>query len=63
MKTQKLGGPGCEVVVDFMKLNLRNKKQFRNEEWLVLGIMERSGLTGGRCRAYIIPNLKIQTVA
>ena len=60
---KKLGGPGSEVVVDFMKLHLRNKNTNKNDEWLVLGFMEREGLAGGRCRAYIIPSIKVQTVA
>ena len=63
IQKQKLGGPGREVVVDFMKLHLRNKKSTRQDEWLILGMMERDNMAGGRCRAYIVPNIKIQTVA
>jgi len=63
IRQKKLGGPAKEVVVDFMKLPLRNKKTQKNEEWLVLGFMEREGVRGGRCRAFIVPNLKIQTIA
>lgn len=56
---QKLGGPGKEIVVDFMKLHLRNKATNKNDEWLVLGFMERDEEAGGRCRAYIVPSIKI----
>jgi hypothetical protein len=46
-----------------MKLNLRDKKHNKNTEWLVLGFMEREGESGGRCRGYIVPNVKMQTIA
>jgi hypothetical protein len=65
IRQQKLGGPGREVVVDYMKLHLRNKKTNKNDEWLVVGFMERENsiTTGGRCRGYIVPNIKVQTIA
>jgi transposase-like protein len=47
-----------EVLLDFMKLPIRNKKG-RSEEWLVLGFIERMS---GRCRGYLIPNIKQQTI-
>lgn len=46
-------------MVDFLKLHLRNKKG-TSEEWLVLGFIERKS---GRCRAYLVPNIKVQTIA
>eukprot|EP00347_Sterkiella_histriomuscorum_P015781 403355705 len=55
---KKFGGPKKEVLVDFLKLHLRNK-QGRSEEWLVLGFIER---ISGRCRGYMIPNIKQQTI-
>lgn len=60
-----MGGPGREVVVDYMKLHLRNKKTNKNDEWLIVGFMERENsiTSGGRCRGYIVPNIKIQTIA
>lgn len=59
-----MGGPGIEVVVDFMKLFIRDNKAGRNVEWLVLGFMERNkSIIGGRCRAYVVPNIKMQTIA
>ena len=45
-------------MIDFLKLHLRNKKG-RSEEWLVLGFIERNS---NRCRGYIIPNIKVQTI-
>lgn len=54
VRSKKFGGPKKEVLVDFLKLNLRNKKG-RAEEWLVLGFIER---ISGRCRGYMIPNIK-----
>jgi hypothetical protein len=38
---------------------LRNKKG-KSDEWLVLGFIERHS---GRCRGYLIPNIKVQTIA
>lgn len=43
-----------EVLVDFLKLPIRNKKG-RSEEWLILGFIERHS---NRCRGYIVPNIK-----
>jgi hypothetical protein len=43
-----------EVMVDFLKLPIRNKKG-RSEEWLVLGFIERHS---NRCRGYLVPNIK-----
>lgn len=60
LEKAKLGGPGKEVVVDYTKLNMRDKKEQRSIEWLILGFMEReSGTVSGRCRAYIVPNIKV----
>lgn len=56
--SKKFGGPNKEVLVDFLKLHLRNKKG-KSEEWLVLGFIERHS---GRCRGYLIPNIKVQTI-
>jgi len=47
-----------EVLVDFLKLPIRNPKG-RSEEWLVLGFIEKQS---NRCRGYIIPNIKQQTI-
>jgi hypothetical protein len=47
-----------EVLVDFLKLPIRNKKG-RSEEWLVLGFIERASK---RCRGYLVPNIKQQTI-
>ena len=58
VRTKKFGGPKKEVMIDFLKLHLRNKKG-RSEEWLVLGFIERNS---HRCRGYIIPNIKVQTI-
>ena len=58
VKTKKFGGSDKEVMVDFMKLNLRNKKN-RNEEHLVLGFIDK---TSGRSRGYVIPNRKPHTI-
>ena len=64
LSKKKLGGPGKEVVVDYTKLNMRDKKEQRSIEWLIIGFMERqSGTISGRCRAFIVPNIKIQTIA
>ena len=43
-----------EVMVDYGKIPIRNKKG-RAEEWLVLGFIERSS---NRCRGYLVPNIK-----
>lgn len=51
VETKKFQG---EVLVDFLKLPIRNKKG-RSEEWLVLGFIERSS---NRCRGYLVPNIK-----
>lgn len=58
VRTKKFGGPNKEVLVDFLKLNMRNNKG-KPEEWLVLGFIERHS---GRCRGYLIPNIKVQTI-
>jgi len=58
IKTKKFGGPNQEVLVDFLKLHLRNKKG-KNEEFVVLGFIERKS---GRSRAFLVPNCKTQTV-
>jgi hypothetical protein len=47
-----------EVMVDYGKIPIRNKKG-RAEEWLVLGFIERSS---NRCRGYLVPNIKQQTI-
>lgn len=61
IKQRKMGGPGKEVVVDYMKLSLRCPKENKNIEWLIFGFMEREHQVNisGRCRAYVVPNLKI----
>lgn len=41
LSKKKLGGPGKEVVVDYTKLNMRDKKEQRSIEWLIIGFMER----------------------
>jgi len=58
VKIKKLGGEGKEVMIDFLKLHLRNKKN-RNEEHLVLGFIEKNS---GRARGYLIPNIKPHTI-
>ena len=55
VKSKKFHG---EVLVDFLKLPIRNKKG-RSEEWLVLGFIERES---NRSRGYIVPNIKQQTI-
>ena len=47
-----------EVLVDFLKLPIRNKKG-KSEEWLILGFIEKKS---NRCRGYIVPNIKQQTI-
>ncbi len=47
-----------EVLVDFLKLPIRNKKG-RSEEWLVLGFIEKNS---NRSRGYLVPNIKQQTI-
>lgn len=47
------------MLLDFLKLHLRNKKG-KSEEWLVLGFIERHT---ARCRGYLIPNIKVQTIS
>ncbi len=39
---KKFGGPGEEVLIDFIKLHLRNIKTQRNDEWIVLGFIEKA---------------------
>lgn len=51
---KKLGGVQREVMIDFMKLNLRGKKG-KNDEHIVLGFIESES---GRSRAYVVPNNK-----
>ena len=58
VSNKKFGGPNSEVLVDFLKLHLRNNKG-KNDEWLVLGFIERPS---NRCRGYLIPNIKQQTI-
>jgi hypothetical protein len=38
---------------------MRNKKG-RPEEWLIVGFIERES---GRSRGYLVPNIKMQTIA
>ena len=58
VRTKKFGGPKREVLLDFLKLHLRNNKG-KAEEWLVLGFIEKHS---NRCRGYMIPNIKQQTI-
>lgn len=55
IEQKKFGGPLKEVLIDILKLHIRNKKG-KAEEWLVIGMIERST---GRCRAYLVPNIKV----
>jgi hypothetical protein len=58
VRNKKFGGPNQEVMVDFLKLPIKNKKG-KNEEYIVLGFIEAQT---GRSRCYVIPNNKQQTI-
>jgi hypothetical protein len=57
VRVKKFGGMNQEVLVDTLKIHLRGKT--RNEEFTVLGFIEKAS---NRQRAYIVPNSKMQTI-
>lgn len=59
IEAKKFGGPGQDVLVDFLKLNLRTLKSCKGDEYVVLGFIEK---TTARVRGYLVPNCKSQTV-
>jgi hypothetical protein len=40
VKEKKFGGPGDAVIIDFTKMSLRNLKNARGEEYVILGFKE-----------------------
>ena len=58
VKAKKFGGMNQEVMIDYTKLHVRNKKG-KNEEFMILGFIEEHT---GRSRGYVVPNNKQQTI-